>query len=338
MKIKVLGIDLGKSIFHLFGVDERGQAVLRKKLTRSKLMSFMANLPPCLVGMEACAGSHHLARVFTTHGHEARLMSPQFVKPYVKSNKNDYLDAEAICEAVQRPTMRFVPMKSVDQQDIQTLHRARSRAVSNRTAQANQIRGLLLEYGIVVAQGIRVLRQRLPAILEDAENELSMATREVLVELREELVHLDERVAWYDARIAAEARSEPCQRLQTIPGVGPLVATALVSAVGDGQAFRNGRELSAWLGLVPRQRSTGGRSLLLGISKRGDTYLRSLLIHGARAALRHAGKRNDHRSRWGCALAARRGKNIAAVGLANKIARTAWVLLTQKEQYQLTAA
>ena len=339
MNITVLGIDIGKNVFHLFGMDSGGREVLRKKLTRKKLFAFMVNLPACLVGMEACGGSNHLARVFQGYGHDVRLMSPQFVKPYLKSNKNDYLDAEAICEAVQRPTMRFVPVKSVECQDIQTLHRARSRAVANRTAQANQIRGLLLEYGIVVARGMRILRARLPEILEDADNGLSMATREVVSELREELVHVDERVGWYDERIAALAKdSEPCQRLQTIPGIGPLVATALISAVGDGQAFRNGRDLAAWLGLVPRQRSTGGKPVLLGISKRGDRYLRTLLIHGARAALRHADKRDDRRSRWACALAARRGKNIAAVALANKIARTAWALLTRGERYHPLAA
>lgn len=337
MKISVLGIDIGKSVFHLFGVDERGQTVYRKKLTRTRLLAFMADLPPCLVGMEACAGSHHLARLFMRYGHEVRLMAPQFVKPYVKSNKNDYLDAEAICEAVQRPTMRFVPVKSLESQDIQSMHRARSRAVANRTAQGNQIRGLLLEYGMTIPQSMRRLRERLPEILENADNGLSHLTREVIAELREELIRLDERVAWYDKRIETLARqSEPCRRLRTIPGIGPLVATALVAALDNGRAFRNGREVAAWLGLVPRQHSTGGRPLLLGISKRGDPYLRTLLIHGARAALRYSTHRDDRRSRWANALVERRGKNIAVVAAANKLARTAWAVLHRGETYQAT--
>jgi transposase len=274
MKISVLGIDLGKNVFHLFGVDGHGRTVYHRKLSRSKLSVFMAKLPSCLVGMEACAGAHHLARVFGSYGHEVRLMSPQFVKPYVKSNKNDYLDAEAICEAVQRPTMRFVPVKSIESQDIQSLHRARSRAVVNRTAQVNQIRGFLLEYGLTVPQGIAALRRRLPELLEDAENGLTEAFRELLLELTEELRHLDDRVAGYDARIFDVARnSEVCQRLQTIPGIGPVVATAIVAGIGDGSAFKNARQVSAWVGLVRRQHSTGGRQVLLGISKRGEMFI-----------------------------------------------------------------
>jgi transposase len=289
--------------------------------------------------MEACAGTHHLARTFTRYGHDVRLMSPQFVKPYVKSNKNDYLDAEAICEAVQRPTMRFVPIKSTESQDIQGLHRARSQVISHRTAQSNQIRGLLSEYGIVVPQGINVLRRRLPEILEDAENGLSMRARELFAELHAELIHLDERARGYDERIARLAGDvDACRRLQSIPGIGPLTATALLMVVGDGSAFRNGRELAAWLGLVPRQHSTGGRVVLLGISKRGDKYLRTLLIHGARAALIHADKRPDRLKCWASALASRRGNNVASVALANKLARTAWALLNHGDTYRARAA
>ncbi len=335
MKTSALGIDLGKNSFHVFGVDEDGKATIRRKFTRTKLILFMAKLEPCLVGMEACGGAHHLARTFQNHGHNVRLMSPQFVKPYVKSNKNDFLDAEAVCEAVGRPNMRFVSVKSVEQQDIQMLHRARSQAVAQRTAQANQIRGFLLEYGIVVAQGIAVLRHRLPEILEDGETGLTTAMRELLAELRNELMHLHERVVYFDERIEALARgNELCQRLQTIPGIGPLIATALVAAIGDGSVFKSGRELAAWLGLVPRQRSTGGKALLLGISKRGDAYLRTLLIHGARSVVLRGAKREDRRSRWVRALAERRGKNVAAVGLANKIARTAWALLVKGTSYR----
>jgi len=339
MNTSALGIDVGKNVFHVFGVDQKGQPSVRKKLTRKKLFEFLVNLPVCLVGMEACAGTNHLARVFTGYGHEVRLMSPQFVKPYVKSNKNDYLDAEAICEAMQRPTMRFVPIKSAECQDMQGVHRARSQVISHRTSQANQIRGLLGEYGIVVAQGIGVLRRRLPEILEDAENGLSMPARELFAELYDELVHLDTRAAWYDQRIAQLAKEDDaCRRLQSIPGIGPLTATALVSVVGNGSAFRNGRELAAWLGLVPRQHSTGGRQVLLGISKRGDKYLRTLLIHGARAVLRTADKRPDRLKRWVSVVASRRGHNVAAVALANKLARTAWALLSHGGSYQGASA
>lgn len=339
MRIQTLGIDLGKHHFHLHGVDERGVAVLQKKLTRAKLPQFMANLEPCLVGMEACGGAHYWARLLQSYGHEVRLMSPQFVKPYVKSNKNDSLDAEAICEAVSRPNMRFVPIKTAEQQATQQLHRTRSQAVAQRTAQANQIRGFLLEYGLVVPQGITHLRQRLPAILEDGENGLLDETRQLLAKLQDELVHLDERVKELDQQVKAlSEHNEGCRQLQTIPGIGPLIATALIGAVGDASVFKSGREMAAWLGLVPRQHSTGGRAVLLGISKRGDPYLRTLLIHGARAVIRSADKRNDRHSRWVAALARRRGKNVAAVAVANKTVRMAWALLTQGTTFQAAAA
>lgn len=339
MKISVLGIDLGKHGFHVHGVDEQGRRVLQKKFSRAKLMEFMGRLEPCLVGLEACGGAHHLARTFQGYGHEVRLMHPRFVKAYVKSNKNDYLDAEAICEAVTRPTMRLVPIKSVAQQDLQSLHRLRSLAVGQRTAQVNQIRGVLLEQGIVVPQGIGALRQQLPLLLEEAENGLTPTFRELLPLLYEELVHVEERIQRFDRLIAAEARQdERCQRLLTIPGIGVLIASALVAAIGDGRQFNNARELAAWLGLVPRQSATGGQIRLLGISKRGDTYLRALLIQGARAVLRTAAKKTDRRSRWVTELMARRGRNVAAVALANKNARTAWAVLTRDTTYQLAAA
>jgi transposase len=334
MKITRLGIDLGKNIFHVHGVDRTGQTVVQKGLTRRQLERFVTEAEPCLVGMEACAGAHHWARLLTGLGHDARLMSPQFVKPYVKSNKNDYLDAEAICEAVGRPTMRFVSVKSVEQQDLQHLHRARSQAVAQRTALVNQARGFLLEYGIVIPKGIVHFRRRLPEILEDGDNGLSADIRELLSELRDEVVHLDERARRLSNKLALVARQNPaCRQLQTIPGIGPKVATALVAAVGDAGAFRNGREMAAWLGLVPRQYSTGGRTVLLGISKRGDKYLRTLVIHGARSALRVAAKRDDRRSRWALAAEKRRGTNVATVALANKNIRTAWALLTKGTIY-----
>jgi len=337
--IKVVGIDLAKNTFHLHGVDAHGNIVMRKKLSRSKLSAFMANLPPCLVGMEACGGSHDWARKFKAMGHNARLMSPQFVKPYVKSNKNDMVDAEAICEAVQRPNMRFVPIKGIEQQDIQSLHRAREQALKNRTAQVNQIRGLLMEYGMVVAKSVAKLRKALPGILEDADNSLSDMFRELLGGLADELHRLEERIAAYDTQIAhLSTQSDACQRLMTIPGVGPMTATALAAAVGDARAFANGREMSAWLGLVPRQCSTGGKPKLLGISKRGDTYLRKLVIHGARSALQFADRKQDVRSRWAVDVRSRRGRNIAAVALANKMVRSAWVLLSRSEEYKMAAA
>jgi len=337
--IKTIGIDLAKSSFQVHGVDEQGHVVMRKKMNRNKLVVFMANLPPCLVGMEACGGAHEWARKFRSMGHDVRLMSPQFVKPYVKSNKNDAVDAEAVCEAVQRPSMRFVPIKGIEQQDIQSLHRARSMAVSHRTAQVNQIRGLLMEYGVVVAQSVAALRKALPEILEDADNNLSPLFRELLSGLQDEFHKLDERITAYDLQIKQlSTQSDACLRLMTIPGVGPMVATAMVAAVADAKVFKNGREMSAWLGLVPRQFSTGGKPRLLGISKRGDTYLRKMVIHGARSALRVAGKKQDRRSKWVVDVESRRGSNIAAVALANKIVRTAWVILSKGEEYKMATA
>lgn len=297
MKVTTLGIDLAKSIFRLHGVDARGVAVLRRQLTRQQLLPFLAKLSPCLVGMEAGPGAHFWAREIGKLGHEARLISPHFVKPYVKSNKNDANDAEAICEAVGRPSMRFVPNKNTSQQDVQALHRIRAQLIKWRTALANEIRGLLAEYGIVVNRGIAPLRRMLPVILEDAENGLSGLFREMLVEMAERLRVLDERLRQYDLRVARVfGQDERCHRLAQVEGVGPLIATALVAAVGNAHDFKSGRELSAWLGLVPRQHSSGGKTVLLGISKRGDRYLRTLFIHGARSAVRTVERRKDLRS------------------------------------------
>ncbi|MEO1852383.1 MAG: IS110 family transposase [Psychrobacter sp.] len=337
--ITVLGIDLAKQSFQLHGVNEDGQVVLKKKLNREQLRAFVANLPVCLIGLEACGGSHHWVRVFTEMGHTVRMMAPQFVKPYVKSNKNDAVDAEAICEAVQRPNMRFIPAKSIGQQDIQSLHRIRSQLVARRTAQANQIRGLLMEYGIVIPQGISYIRKSLPDILEDGENLLSVIFREQLSGLYDEMVHLDERIDTLELSLKTICQqNEDCKRLLTIPGVGLMTATALIAAVGDIGVFKSGRELAAWLGLVPRQHSTGGKPTLLGISKRGDSYLRTLLIHGGRSVVRCAHKHEDKRSQWVGEVEQRRGKNITAVAVANKNARIAWALLTKKEDYQAKMA
>ena len=338
-KITRMGIDLGKNTFHLCAMDRAGHVVLEKRFTRRGLEKFLRAQSPCVVGMEACGGAHHWARTLRALGYDARLMSAQFVRAYVKSNKNDWRDAEALCEAVGRPTMRYVAVKTVEQQSLQHLHRARSLALRQRTALANQMRGMLFEYGVVLAQGVGTVLRRVPELVEDADNGLPWAMRELLVVEREELVRLDERVKRFDAQLDALAREdETCRRLQTIPGVGPKGASALVAAAGDGRAFANGREFAAWLGLTPRQRSTGGRTVLGGISKRGDRYVRALLIHGARAALRVADKREDRRSRWAVSVQGRRGANIAAVALANKNARTAWGLLTRAQSYQAQPA
>jgi transposase len=329
-----LGIDLGKNQFHLFGVNAVGKRIVKKQLSRSKSLSYLAALSPCLIGMEACGGSHYWARRIRALGHDARLMAPQFVKPYVKGNKNDFNDAEAICEAVARPNMRFVDSKSIEQQDVQAMHRIRQQDIKTRTALINQIRGLLSEYGIVISQGIRNARRNIPLILEDAENELTVRFRRWLKSLYDNLCNLDERIAGYDKEVESIARDdEACIRLQAIEGVGVLTATACVGAFGKAQAFKNGRQLSASLGLVPRQHSTGGKPTLLGISKRGDRYLRSLLIHGGRSVVRTAENKTDVRSLWIQRLVRERGKNKAAVAVANKNARIIWALLYKGESY-----
>ena len=336
--IKVLGIDLAKQSFHVYGVNEAGHKVISKKLSRKQLLPFIAQLTPCLIGLEACGGAHHWVRVFGQFGHRVRMIAPQFVKPYVKSNKNDAVDAEAICEAVQRPNMRFVPAKSLEQQDIQSLHRVRSQLVARRTAQSNQIRGLLLEYGLIIPKGIGHVRQAVPEILAEGDNALTHLFREVLNELYEEMVHLDQRIKAVEAKLTAiSVQHEDCQRLLTIPGVGLLTATALIAAIGDITVFKSGRELAAWLGLVPRQHSTGGKPTLLGISKRGDSYLRTLLIHGGRSVTRVAHQHQDARNQWIEGVKRRRGENVSNVAVANKNARIAWALLTKKENYQAAA-
>ena len=334
MKIRTVGLDLAKTQFQVHGVDETGTKVVNKALKRSQMLSFFANLPPCLVGMEACGSAHYWARKLSELGHTVKLMAPQFVKPYVKSNKNVAADAEAICEAVTRPSMRFVPVKDEEQQAVLALHRARQGFVKTRTAQANQIRGLLAEYGVVIPQGIGHIAKRLPDILEDGENDLPFLFRQLLERLGEHLKELDRQVGELDAAIQTWHRqSAASRRLAEIPGIGPITASALVASVGDAKNFANGRQLAAWLGLVPRQHSSGGKPTLLGISKRGDTYLRTLLIHGARAVVRVAeGKENaDPRLKR---LLERRHKNIATVAWANRNARIVWALLAHDRTYQ----
>lgn len=328
MEVTTIGLDLAKNVFQLHGVDMKGRPVLRKRLTRNKVLPFFSNLKPCLVGIEAQGSSNYWARELIRLGHEVKIMSPQFVKPYIKSSKNDQNDAEAICEAVSRPNMRFVPLKSVWQQDLQSLHRIRELTVKDRTAKVNQARGLLAEYGIVVPRGITRFKKEMPRILEDADNGLTHFARELFSELYQELIELDGRVKKYDQRILRIYGQSPvCQKLGQIAGVGPLTATAVIASVGDASSFKNGRQLSAWLGLVPRQHSSGNKKRLLGISKRGNSYLRGMLIHGARAVIRHSEGKDDPQSRWLNGVKARRGTNRATVALANKNARAIWRLL-----------
>ena len=298
MNVRTLGIDLAKNVFRVHGVDENGKILVARQLRRGQLLPFIAQLKPCLVGMEARGGAHHFAREIAKHGHEVRLMSLRFVRPYVKSNKNDARDAEAICEAVTRPSMRFVVVKSQAQQDVLALHRVRALLIRERTALMNQMRGLLAESGIVIAQGSATLR-RAVAELRDNENGPTPILRGILVEMSERLRLFEERLKGYDTRITGLARNDQqVARLMAVEGVGPITATALVATVGDARQFRTGRELSAWLGLTPRQHSSGERTVLLGISKRGDRYLRTLLIHGARSALYYAAPRYTRRSEW----------------------------------------
>ena len=337
MNVTTLGIDIAKNVFQIHGVDMHGKAVMKKRVSRKKLPEVMAQFPACLVGMEACSGSNYWARKFKEMGHEVKLISPQFVKPYVKSNKNDVHDAEAICEAVGRPNMRFVAAKNIEQQDIQAIHRIRSRLIKNRTAVVNQIRGLLAEYGIVIAQGITKVRKELPCILEDAENELSILGRELFADLYLELQEYDKQVAKYDLKIKQICRSNNvCKLLVKLPGVGPLIATAIVSAIGDAKIFRNGREMSAFLGVVPRQYSSGGKQNLLGISKRGDRYLRCLLIHGARAVLYRTKNLSKKKADWFTSLIERRGRNRAIVAFANKTARLIWAVMIKGEEFNMS--
>ncbi|MCD5330746.1 IS110 family transposase [Chromobacterium piscinae] len=334
MNIRTIGLDLAKNVFQVHGVDAQGKVVLRKQVARASLAAFFANLPPCLVGMEACASAHFWARKLVAQGHVVKLMAPQFVKPYVKGSKTDAADAEAICEAVSRPNMRFVPVKLPEQQALLAVHRARAGFVKARTAQANQLRGLLAEFGITIPVGLASLRRRLPLILEDVESGLPGMMRERVARLAEHLQALDQQVAELEKQIQLWHRqSEPSQRLAAIPGIGPITATALVASIGDARAFSNGRQLAAWLGLVPRQHSSGGKPVLLGISKRGDVYLRTLLIHGARAVISHVEHRCDQAESWLKRLLGRRNRNISAVALANKNARVVWALLAHDRQY-----
>src|SRR5260370_35724850 len=333
MEVTTSGIDLAKSVFAVSGADSCGRVVIRRQLRRAQVLGFRRGMRRCVVGMEATSGAQYWARQFTALGHEVRLMSPALVVPYRKGNKTGCNDADGILEAVSRPSMRFVMVKSVAQQDLLALHKVRAQLVKSRTALCNQLRGLLRERGVAVRMGVAGLKRALPAALAYDSNELSGEMRELLSEMSQWLRTLEQRIASCEARITQKFKhDERCVRLAEVPGVGPLTATALVAAMGNAQRFKNGRELSAYLGLVPRQHSSGGKTVLLGITKRGDRYLRTLLIHGARSALRQC--EGDARSGWARRIAADPGPNLAAVTLANKNARVLWALLTRGDRYR----
>ena len=334
MEIMRIGLDLAKNVFEVYGVDEQEQPALRKTLKRSQVMKFFAQLNPCIVGIESCGSAHHWARKLCSFGHEVRMMAPQFVVPYRKSDKNDHNDAEAICEAAGRPNMRFVPVKTEEQQAVLMVHRVRSLMVGERTSLVNQIRGLLSEFGIVLPQGRCHVRSQLPSILEDAENDLPVVAREVFANQYERLCELDSKIDEYDRKIEALAKAdEDAKRLMALEGIGPITATAIIASVGDITTFKNGRQFAAWLGLVPRQWSTGGRARHGRITKRGDVYLRTLLIHGARAVMRYLMNKDDRKSEWVKAVRERRGFNKAAVALAAKHARILWAMLAKGSEY-----
>ncbi|HEB93422.1 MAG TPA: IS110 family transposase [Gammaproteobacteria bacterium] len=334
-KITTTGLDTAKNVFHAVCCDARGKVVRRRMLKRKEVLEFFARLEPGLIGLEACASAHHWARQLTTLGHEVRLVPPQYVKAYLRGNKNDYNDALAISEAVTRPQMRFVAIKTAEQQDLQALHRLRERSVKMRTGLCNQIRALVGEYGLVCAKGISTLRRQIPQWLEDGENGLSDVFRRLLSRSYQQLQTLDEDIDFYTRELKRHSQQDDaCQRLQTIPGFGPIVASAFHSHVGNGENYRRGRDVSASIGLVPRQHSSGGKDTLLGISKRGNRQLRSLLVHGARAVVSRAEKKDDPLSCWVSKIRAERGVNKATVALANKLARIGWAVLAHNTVYR----
>jgi transposase len=335
MNAAFIGIDLAKNTFSLHGTDAQGKMVLKKTISRGKLLAFFANLPLCTVGMEACTGAHHWARVLRSLGHDARIIAPRFVIPYRKNGKNDGNDAEAICEAVSRPAMRYVPVKSSEQQAVLCLHRIRQQVVAERTAQINQLRGLLGEFGLIMPKGRYAAQHHIPDILENADNGLPALARRLLDDVWRRILRLNEQILAYDRELEVLARqSEPARQLMTIPGIGATTATALVASIGNPKQFRNGRQLAAWLGLTPRQYSTGGKVRLGRITKQGDKYLRMLLIHGTRAVLAALRDKQDRTSCWLRELIARRGYKRAAVALAAKNARIVWAILNCGENYR----
>ena len=337
MTIEILGIDIAKNVFQLHGVNRNGRIVLRRRVMRDQLLAVLTQIEPCTVVVEACTGAFYWQRKFEALGHWVKIISPQYVKPFVRRQKNDGNDAEAICTAARQPHIPFVPTKTVEQQDIQALHRARQRMVNHRTAVVSQIRGLLLDRGFAFGKSITRARRIIPEILSDFENELTTLAREAICELYDLFRDLDRRIAVFDKKIDRVFReSETCQRIAKIKGVGPKTATAIVAAIGDGSEFKNGRHLAAWVGLVPRQYSSGDKKVLMGISKRGNQHLRSLLVHGARAVVRTAPKKTDANNRWVNQLRERRGFNRATVAVANKNARIIWAVLRTGEPYRAT--
>ena len=335
MQIRSVGIDLGKTTFHLVALDDNGKVLLKRKFTQKQLITFTANLQTSLIGMEACAGAHFLGRTLRAQGHDVKLIPAQFVKPFVKSNKNDFIDAEAIAEAVDRQNMRFVPIKTDDQLDLQALHRVRDRLIARRTSVINQLRAFLLERGLVFAKSPAKLRERMPEILENADEDLTPRMRNLLALLWNEWKDLELQIEAMNDEVERIASSDAaCIRLRQIPGIGPLVATAIVAAIGNGAAFHKGREFAAWLGMVPRQYSTGGKARLYGISKRGNNYLRKILIHGARAVVLRSKRDRITMGAWMTALEARAPRNVLIVATANKLARIAWAVLSTGQDYR----
>ncbi len=336
MKFKRIGIDIAKNVFQLHGVDENDEVIVKKKLSRQQFLRFLKTKvnPEALIAMESCSGSHHWGRELTQYGFDVHLIPAQYVKPYLKRNKNDANDAEAICEAASRPGMPKVPIKTIEQQDIQAMHRARSELVKQRTATANQIRGLVTEYGLVASQSLTALKKTIPQWLEDAENGLSELFRRLLNNLYEHLNVIDQQIKHIENEIKQlSANIDMAVKLQTLPGIGVLTATALIAAIGDGKQFKNGRCLSAWLGLTPKQHSSGGKDVLFGISKAGDSYVRTLFIHGARAVVNTADKRKNKMSDWINKLKQSHHNNVVAVAVANKNARIAWAMLTNQTEF-----
>jgi transposase len=335
MQIRSVGIELGKTTFHLVALGDNGRVLLKKKFTQKHLIAFTANMQTSLIGMEACSGSHFLGRALRAQGHDVKLIPAQFVKPFVKSNKNDFIDAEAIAEAVDRQNMRFVPIKTDDQLDLQALHRVRDRLMERRTALINQIRAFLLERGMVFAKSPIRLREALPEVLENANENLTPGMRNLVAMLWNEWKDLELQIVEMNDEVQRIASSDvACMRLQQIPGIGPLVATAIVASIGNGAAFRKGREFAAWMGLVPKQYSTGGKAKLYGISKRGNNYLRKILVHGARAVVLRSKRERIAIGAWMTSLETRAPRNVLIVATANKLARIAWAVLSTGQNYR----
>ncbi|MDH3692475.1 MAG: IS110 family transposase [Gammaproteobacteria bacterium] len=336
MKLSRVGVDLAKNVYQLHGVDRSGKTMLKRRLKRHQWFKVLLDKtePDCVIGMEACAGAHHWGRQLQARGYTVKLIPPQFVKPYVKSNKSDAKDAEAICEAMSRPNMRFVTVKCVEQQDIQATHRIRAELMTQRTAKANQVRGLVAEYGLVAPKQLSSLRAAIPCWLEDAENGLTADFRALLQGVWNDLLGLDDRVCEMDKLIKRLAENnEDCVRLQQLRGIGPMTSTAMIASVGDARQYHKGRQMAAAIGITPKQHSSGDKHRLLGISKRGDVYLRTLMIHGARAVVARATHKDDRLSRWVTNIANQKHPNVAAVALANKTARMAWAMLRNETDY-----